>query len=108
MDEDRDHGQVPENTDRGDTAGDDAGILVDDHTNCQDRSEVEGGERVVAGGERVVEDVAVEQQPVSRSKRSRKPNSKYDPTVYDLDSVEIRGIPMSGRRNGYKGIYWPQ
>ena len=43
-----------------------------------------------------------EQQPVVRSKR----NSKYDPAVYDLDAVERR-IPMSGKKNGYGGVYWP-
>ena len=101
VDEDRDHGQVPEDTVRGDTAGDDAGILDDDHKNCQDRGEIEGVERVVA-------DVAVEQQPITRSKRNRKPNSKYDPAVFDLDSVEIRGIPLSGKKNGWKGVYWPK
>ena len=51
-------------------------------------------------------DTAVEQQPVVRSKRNRKPNSKYDPAVYDLDAVERR-IPMSGKKNGYGGVYWP-
>ena len=49
-----------------------------------------------------------EQQPVSRSGRKRKPNSKYDPAIFDLDSVGIRGIPLSGKKNGWKGIYWPQ
>ena len=56
----------------------------------------------------MVAEGAVEQQLVLRSKRNRKSNSKYDPAVYDLDSVEIRGIPMSGKKNGYRGIYWPQ
>ena len=52
--------------------------------------------------------LTVDQQPVVRSKRSRKPNSKYDPEVYDLDSVEMRGIPLSGKKNGWKGVYWPE
>ena len=45
-----------------------------------------------------------------RSGRNRKPNSKYDPEVYDFDSVEIRAIPMSmsGKKNGFRGIYWQQ
>ena len=51
-------------------------------------------------------DTVVEQQPVVWSKRNRKPNSKYDPAVYDLDAVERR-IPMSGKKNGYGGVYWP-
>ena len=49
-----------------------------------------------------VADTAVEQQPVVRSKR----NSKYDPAIYDLDAIE-RGIQMSGKKNGYEGVYWP-
>ena len=49
-----------------------------------------------------VADTGVEQQPVVWSKR----NSKYDPAVYDLDAVERR-IPMSGKKNGYGGVYWP-
>ena len=51
-------------------------------------------------------DTVVEQQPVVWSKRNRKPNSKYDPAVYDLDAAERR-IPMSGKKNGYGGVYWP-
>ena len=87
------HGQVPESTDRGDITGDDTGVLVDDH--------VEGVEQIAADG-------AVEQPPIMRSKRARKPNSKYDPAVYDLDSIEIRGIPLKGKKNGWRGIYWPE
>ena len=52
--------------------------------------------------------LTVDQQPVVRSKRSRKPNSKYDPEVYDLDSVEMRGIPLSGKKNGWKRVYRPE
>ena len=86
------HWQAPAGTAMGDITGDDAGVSVDDH--------VEGVEQVVADG-------AVEHQPVLRSKRSRKPNSQYDPAVYDLDSFKIRGIPISGKKNGFRGIYWP-
>ena len=53
-------------------------------------------------------DGAVDQPPVIRGKRARKPNSKYDPAIYDLDSVEVRGIPFEGKKDGLKGIYWPQ
>ena len=53
-------------------------------------------------------DEVVDQPPVGRSKRARKPNSKYDPAIYDLDSVEIRGIPLEGKKNGWKGVYWPE
>ena len=87
-----------------DTAGTDGEILIDDHdqVNCQqDKAGVEDHDGYVADG-------AVEQPPVVRSKRSRKPNSKYDPAVYDLDSVEIRGIPLEGKKNGWRGIYWPE
>ena len=55
-----------------------------------------------------VADTAVEQQPVVRSKRNRKPNSKYNPAVYDLDVVEISRIPMSGKKTGYGEVYWPE
>ena len=48
----------------------------------------------------------VDQAPVVRSKRARKPNSKYDPTIHDLDSVKIRGIQLEGKKNGWRGIYW--
>ena len=74
--------------------------MVDD---SQDRVEVEA-----PTPNECVADGAVDQPPVVRSKRARKPNSKYDPVLYDLDSVEIRGIPLSGKKNGWKGIYWPQ
>ena len=88
-------GKVPEITDRGDITGDEAGVLVDDH--------VEGIGRVVADGA-----VECQSAPVLRNKRIRKPNSKYDPAVYDLDSIEVREIPISGKKNGFRGIYWPQ
>ena len=55
-----------------------------------------------------VVDTAVDEQPGVSSKRTRKPNSKYDPAIYDLSSVEMRGIPLRGRKNGWKGVYWPQ
>ena len=79
------------------------GMMIDDQVNHQDRVEVEVVDKGVA--ESAVEQ---QQQPVLRSKRNRKPNSKYDPAVYDLESVQIRGIPLSGKKNGWKGIYWPQ
>ena len=53
-------------------------------------------------------DGAVDQPPVVRGKRIRKPNSKYDPAIYDLDSIEVRGIPLKGKKNGWRGIYWPE
>ena len=83
------------------TSGDDGGIVVDDQATCQDRVAVEDGEGRVADG-------VVDQSPVKRSQRVRKPNSKYDPAVFDWDSVEMRGIPLSGRKNGWKGVYWPK
>ena len=61
-------------------------------------------ENVVRG----VADTVVDQQPVVRSRRNRKPSSKYDPAVYDLDSVQLRGIPLSGKKNGWRGVYWPR
>ena len=70
--------------------------MNDDQVNCQDN------------GDGRVADGAVDQPPVIRSKRTRKPNSKYDPAVFDLDSVEIRGIPLSRKKNGWKGVYWPK
>ena len=63
-------------------------MVIDDEVNHQNRAEVEIEDRGVA-----------DQQPVSRNKRNRKPNSKYDPAIYDLDSIEIRGIPLSGKKN---------
>ena len=93
------HGQVFEGFDRNDTRGDDGGALIDDQIDQQDR--VENVDRGMA-------DTAVDQQPVARPKRNRKPNSKYDPAVYDLDSVQIKEILVSGRKNGWKGFYWPQ
>ena len=92
-----DYGQMTECTEGIDVASNGGGVVVDDEVNHQNRIEVEIEDRGVA-----------DQQPVSRSRRNRKPNSKYDPAVYDLDSVEIRGIPLSGKKNGWKGIYWPQ
>ena len=93
--------QVLEGADRADNTDDDGGILVDDLVTGQDRVEVEDGEGRVADG-------AMDQHPVMRSQRMRKPNSKYDPAVYDLDSIDIRGVPLSGKKNGWKGIYWPE
>ena len=40
--------------------------------------------------------------------RVRKPNSKYDPAVDDLDSIEVRGIQLSGMCNCWRGVSWPQ
>ena len=98
-----DHGehQLLDNTDRADTFDNDEGILVEDQVAGQDRVEIDDGGGRVADG-------AVDQPPVVRSKRTRKPNSKYDPAIFDLDSVEIRGIPLSGKKNGWKGVYWPK
>ena len=90
-----DNGQLTEYSEGIDVASNGGGVVIDDQVNHQDRVEIE--DRGVA-----------DQQPESRSKRNRKPNSKYDPAIYDLDSVEIRGIPLSGKKNGWKGIYWPQ
>ena len=92
------HGQLSESFSRTDSSETDGGILVDGN---QNGVEVEEHDRSVT-------DDAVDEPPVVRSKRARKPNSKYDPAVYDLDSVEIRGIPLSGKKNGWKGVYWPQ
>ena len=94
-------GPVPEIMRGTDTSGTGGGILIDDQVNCQDKVGVEDRDRCVADG-------AVDQTPVVRSKRSRKPNTKYDPAIYDLDSVEIRGIPLEGKKNGWKGVYWPE
>ena len=94
-------GQLPEIISGTDTTGADGGILVDDQVHGQDKGGVEDREGCVADG-------PVDQPPVGRSKRVRKPNSKYDPAVFDLDSVEIRGIPLSGKKNGWKGVYWPK
>ena len=94
-----DYGQVTECSEGGDVANNGGGLVVDDQVNHHNRSEVEVG----------IENQGVaEQQPVSRSRRKRKPNSKYDPAIFDLDSVGIRGIPLSGKKNGWRGIYWPQ
>ena len=40
--------------------------------------------------------------------RVRIPNSKYDQAVDDLDSVEVKGIQLSGMRNCWRGFCWPQ
>ena len=93
--------QVPEIISGTETIGTDGGILSDDQVNSQDNGGVEDRDGCVADG-------AVDQPPMVRSKRTRKPNSKYDPAVFDLDSVEIRGIPLSGKKNGWKGVYWPK
>ena len=97
-----DHGgceQMPVCSDRGDDTGESGGMMIDDQVNQQDRVEVV---------DKGVADIVVDQQPVVRSKRVRKPNSKYDPAVFDLDSVELRGIPLSGKKNGWRGVYWPR
>ena len=93
--------QLPEIISGTDTIDIDGGLLIDDQVHCQDKGRVEDRDGCVADG-------AVDQPPLVRSKRARKPNSKYDPEIYDLDSVEIRGIPLEGKKNGWKGIYWPQ
>ena len=99
-----DHGepeQLLDSTDQAGTDDNDGGFLADDQVTSQERVEIgEGGGRVADG--------AVDQPPVVRSRRTRKPNSKYDPAIFDLDSIEIRGIPLNGKKNGWKGIYWPK
>ena len=99
--EDTGHGGRGQLLDNRDGAVSDGGILVDNQVDQQDRVPVDG----VDGG---VVDTAVDEQPGVSSKRTRKPNSKYDPAIYDLSSVEMRGIPLRGRKNGWKGVYWPQ
>ena len=93
--------QLPEVISGADTIGNDVGVMIDDQISGQDSVEVGSRDRGAADG-------AVEQPPVMRSKRARKPSSKYDPAVYDLDSIEIRGIPLEGKKNGWRGIYWPE
>ena len=96
-----DHGepeQLQDSTDRAGTNDNDAGILADDQVTGQVRVEIDDD-----GGR--VADEPVDQPHTVRSKRTRKPNSKYDPAVFDLDSVEIRKIPLSGKKNGWKGVY---
>ena len=95
-----DQGRVPGSLDSND-ADDDGGGRVDIEVDEHDRVETES----VDGG---VADTVAEQQPVIRSRRDRKPNSKYDPAVYDLESVHLRGIPLSGEKNGWRGVYWPE
>ena len=91
---------MPISFDRNDAYGDESGLLVD--------TPVEQGGGQVGDVDSGIANAAVDQQPVVRSKRNRKPNSKYDPAVYDLDLVEMRGIPLSGKKNGWKGVYWPK
>ena len=97
---DADQGRVPDSLDRNDADGDEGGRVANE-VDLQDRVQTEN----VAGS---VADTVVDQQPVVRSRRNRKPNSKYDPAVYDLDSVQLRGIPLSGKKNGWRGVYWPE
>ena len=99
---DGDCGQVTGCTEEIDATGNAGEMMIDDQVHRQDRAEVEVADRNADGA------VEQQQQPVLRSKRNRKPNSKYDPAVYDLESVHIRGIPLSGKKNGWRGIYWPQ
>ena len=66
---------IPECSDRGDTTGNSGAMMIDDQVNHQDTDEVEIVDRSVA-------DIVVDQQPVLRSKRDRRPSSKYDPAVY--------------------------
>ena len=94
-------GQLPEIRSETDTSRGDGGVVVDDHDQVDSQGRVEDRGRGVA-------DDAVNHPTVMRGKRTRKPNSKYDPAVYDLDSVEIRGIPLKGKKNGWRGIYWPE
>ena len=83
-----DHGEPEQLLDS--TVDNDAGILADNQVTGQDGGEVDDGGGRAADG-------AVDQPPAVRSKRNRKPNSKYNPEIFDLDSVEIRGIPLSGK-----------
>ena len=101
VDQQGERGQVPEVISGTDTNDTDGEMLIDDQVNCQEKSGVEDHDRCVA-------DRTVDQAPVVRSRRARKPNSKYDPAIYDLDSVEIREIPLTGKKNGWRGIYWPE
>ena len=93
--------QIVESTERADATAHDGGLLIDGQVVGHVGVEVNDG-----GGH--VADIPVDQPPVVKSKRIRKPNSKYDPEVFDLDSLEIRRIPLSGKRNGWKGIFWPK
>ena len=95
------HGQIPEIMSGPDTTGTNGGVSVDSPIQCQGNGGVEVHDGRVADG-------VVDQSPVKRSQRVRKPNSKYDPAVFDLDSIETRGIPLSGKKNGWKGVYWPK
>ena len=97
-----DHGEPQQLLESSDnhTTDDVGGLLADDQVTCQNRVETNDGEGCVANE-------PVDQPPVSRSQRIRKPNSKYDPAIFDLDSVKIRSIPLSGKKNGWKGVYWP-
>ena len=64
-------------------------------------------DRVVDVGRSVADNVG-DQQPIGQSQRVRKPNSKYDPAVDDLDFVEVKGIQLSGMCNCWRGVSWPQ
>ena len=75
--------------------------MVDDRVSSQSRDEIDDGGDHGANA-------PVDQLPVARSQRVRKPNSKYDPAIFDLDSVEVRGILLSGKKSGWKGVYWPK
>ena len=90
-----DHGepeQLFEGMNGAGIADNDNGILANEQVTGLDRVEIDD-----AGGREVND--AVDPPPVGRSKRIRKPNSKYDPAIFDLDSVEIRSIPLSGKKN---------
>ena len=64
--------QVPDYLDRDDVT------YVDDQGNHHDRVEVVDGS---------MRGDSVNQQPEVRSMRTKRPNSKYDPAVYGLDSL---------------------
>ena len=85
---------------RAGNADNDGGISTYYQVTGQDRVEIDDD------GGRIAND-AVDQPHVVRSQRIRKINSKYDPAIFDLDSVKIRSIPLSGKKNGWKGVYWP-
>ena len=88
---------LPESPEKDYLTDNDGGIVVDDKVISQERVETEDNARHVA------DDVVV-QPPVVKA-------SKYDPAVYDLDSVEIKVTPMIGKKNGFNpnkpGVFSP-
>ena len=70
--------------------------MVDSPVECRGNDGVEVHDGCVADG-------AVDQPPVIRGKRARKTNSKYDPAIYDLDSVAVGGSLWRERRMDGRG-----